>query len=153
MITGEYLRNTLVMLDNKTIRANMITYDSNNTMYVSLPGHISGSANLAIIGSNNVPVNVTVRYSGAIATPTFMATATATRTSTNTRTATRTSTTTKILSPTPKSNGGRNTTATITRTATRSKTATATRTATRSKTATVTRSATRTGTATRTIGR
>ena len=165
MIMGEYLRNTVVMLDNKTIRANMITYDSNNTMYVSLPGHISGSANLAIIGSNNVPVNVTVRYSGAIATPTFTATATATRTSTNTRTSTRTLTPTKILSPTPKSNGGRNTTATATRTvtrtkiatatrtATRSKTATATRTATRSKTATATRSATRTGTATRTIGR
>ena len=165
MITGEYLRNTLVMLDNKTIGANMITYDSNNTMYVSLPAHISGSANLAIIGSNNVPVNVTVRYSGAIATPTFTATATATRTSTNTRTATRTLTPTKILSPTPKSNGGRNTTATATRTATRtkiatatrtatrSKTATATRTATRTKTATATRSATRTGTATRTIGR
>jgi hypothetical protein len=147
MITGEYLRNTLVMLDNKTIGANMITYDSNNTMYVSLPAHISGSANLAIIGSNNVPVNVTVRYSDAIATPTFTATATATRTSTSTRTATRTSTPTKILSPTPKSNGGRNTTATATRTAT------STWTATRTKTATVTRSATRTSTATRTIGR
>jgi hypothetical protein len=147
MITGEYLRNTLVMLDNKTIPANMITYDSNNTMYVSLPGHISGSANLAIIGSNNVPVNVTVRYSDAIATPTFTATATATRTSTSTRTATRTSTPTKILSPTPKSNGGRNTTATATRTAT------STWTATRTKTATGTWSATRTGTATRTIGR
>ena len=131
MITGEYLRNTLVMLDNKTIQANMITYDSNNTMYVSLPGHISGSANLAIIGSNNVPVNVTVRYSGAIATPTFTPSATATRTSTNTRTATATPSPTKV----PKSNGGLSPTVTITRTAT------------------FTRTATRTSTATRTIGR
>jgi hypothetical protein len=161
MITGEYLRNTLVMLDNKTIRANMITYDSNNTMYVSLPAHVSGSANLAIIGSNNVPVNVTVRYSDAIATLTNTMTATRTRTSTSTRTSTRTatSTTLKVLSPTSKSNGGRNTTATATRTVTLTKTATATRTVTltrtttRTKTATMTRSATRTGTATRTIGR
>ena len=161
MITGEYLRNTLVMLDNKTIQANMITYDSNNTMYVSLPGHISGSANLAIIGSNNVPVNVTVRYSGAIATPTFTATATATRTRTNTRTATATLSPTKV----PKSNGGLSPTVTTTRTATatrtvtltktatRTRTVTLTRTTTRTKTATMTRSATRTSTATRTIGR
>jgi len=143
MISGEYLRNTLVMLDNKTIPANMITYDSNNTMYVSLPAHVSGSANLAIIGSNNVPVNVTVRYSGTIATPTFMPSATATRTSTNTRTATSTPSPTKV----PKSNGGLSPTVTTTRTAT------STWTATRTKTATGTRSATRTGTATRTIGR
>lgn len=161
MITGEYLRNTLVMLDNKTIQANMITYDSNNTMYVSLPGHLSGSANLAIIGSNRVPVNVTVRYSDAIATLTNTMTATRTRTSTSTRTSTRTatSTTLKVSSPTSKSNGGRNTTATATRTvtltktATRTKTATLTRTTTRTKTTTMTRSATRTSTATRTIGR
>lgn len=143
MIAGEYLRNTLVMLDNKTIQANMITYDSNNTMYVSLPGHISGSANLAIIGSNNVPVNVTVRYSGAIATPTFTPSATATRTHTNTRTATATPSPTKV----PKFNGGLSPTVTTTRTAT------LTRTTTRTKTATMTRTTTRTSTTTRTISR
>jgi len=145
MVTGEYLRNTLVMLDNKTIPANMITYDSNNTMYVSLPAHVSGSANLVIMGSNGVPVNVTVRYNDAIPTLTN------TRTVTISRTASRTATVTKInSSPTSKSNSGLNTTttasrtATMTRTATRTRTATMTRTATRTRTATMTRSSTRT---------